>query len=347
VKAIEQAHEAATKQRWQFPAVTFDTLSSDGDAVPRILHLLTENRGKFTTARLIQYSGDYIYPILQTLTCWDIQVQLLLMHPAQLLSNPNYPVINLQLGKLKNFHLKPDLGATLEIKYYLHPASLRGLAIPNVICALGWYTHEGNWLYGHRNATVIAHGSDVAQTALWDTFDKVFTAMWQGAIARHEDKSNIDRLLSLDVSPPGKKLRVPGIVIRGYGVASDVGGHGPGTLAQQAEALSQYIDWRRFFQGTINVSVAPMAFAWRESSPTIGRLQWSINQAPEDFCLAPCQLEANGAVCDAWVYYPHPRTKSQNFHSLSTVEVIAPRIDGIQYGSAVAVYLDTSLFAVW
>jgi hypothetical protein len=171
--------------------------------------------------------------------------------------------------------------------------------------------------------------------------------MWQGAIARHEDKSNIDRLLSLDVSPPGKKLRVPGIVIRGYGVASGVGGHAPGTLAQQAEALSQYIDWRRFFQGTINVSIAPMAFAWRASSPTIGRLQWSINQAPEDFCLAPCQLEANGAVCDAWVYYPHPRTKSQNFHSPSTVEVIAPRIDGIQYGSAVAVYLDTSLFAVW
>ena len=48
----------------------------------------------------------------------------------------------------------------------------------------------------------------------------------------------------------------------------------------------------------------------------------------------------NGREYRGWVYYPHPETKKDHFQSRSTVEVLAPYIEGIKYGNVVEITLD-------
>jgi hypothetical protein len=345
--AVHDACHAARQRRRDYPAVLVTSYPNDGDSLVEIKRLLESARGRFTTARLIQYSAAHAVPLLEVLSDWRVSVQMLLIHPAQLLINQNYPLMDFQLSKLRTFHSSPDFGENIEVRYYLQPASLRGIAVPNVMCAVGWYTHEEYWLYGHRNATVIAQGPDVGTTGLWEMFARVFSAMWSNAIAEQDDARNLSRLLTMSLADDHAQTRLDGIVVRGHGIASGSTCDGPGTLAQQSEYLSKHIDLQKFWHGTINVSVSPRAVVWKSKTPTLSRVRWSDHQPPEDFCLAPCEIEVLGTRYSAYVYYPHPRTKTQNFQSPSIIEIIAPRLDALSYGSAVTVYLDNSMFAVW
>ena len=45
---------------------------------------------------------------------------------------------------------------------------------------------------------------------------------------------------------------------------------------------------------------------------------------------------------DGYVYYPHPDTKPRHFQPPSVIEVIAPLIEGIAYGSPVRLEVDPS-----
>lgn len=347
--ATNRARDEAARWRRVHPLARFDTAPADVAALVRLTAIIDAHSDQVRAAKILQYSGDYVRPIIQKLNALDAQVQLLLAHPAQLLASPHFPVRAQQFDKMKAFTAFLEEDANLhqiQRRYYLPPASLRGVAIPGVLCALGWYTHQKHWLYGHDNATIVVHGRDVEKTAVWATFDRVFDEMWSQAIAYEDDRANLTRLLHRPPPEPGSVLALPGIVIPGYGVASGTGGS-QGFLEQQAEGLGKFIDWQRFWKGTINVSIAPKAFVWRDRTATAPNLRWSQDQPAEDFCLAPTRIEVGGVRRDAWVYYPHPRTKAQNFHSPSVVEIIAPWIESVRYGSSVTVELDTAKFVIW
>jgi len=56
-----------------------------------------------------------------------------------------------------------------------------------------------------------------------------------------------------------------------------------------------------------------------------------MHAPPEDFSFKRCRL--NGV--DALIYYPHPDTKPDHHQSPDVVEVLAPKMETIVYGSKV------------
>ena len=143
-------------------------------------------------------------------------------------------------------------------------------------------------------------------------------------------------------------LIVSGIVARGHRVASQKSEHYPrGTIEMQAPFFRQLgLDLSPFYWGTLNISISPHTFAMKAPQYTFRSVQWTSQHPPEDFSFSPCRVLFGGARYEGWVYYPHPETKKRHFQDPSLIEIIAPRIPGIQYGDAVDIELSTAEISV-
>jgi len=73
---------------------------------------------------------------------------------------------------------------------------------------------------------------------------------------------------------------------------------------------------------------------------TFRNVAWTAHHPPEDFSFSRCALVFNGRRYDGWVYYPHPETKKEHFQDPALVEIIAARVPGMEYGSAVELLLN-------
>ena len=62
----------------------------------------------------------------------------------------------------------------------------------------------------------------------------------------------------------------------------------------------------------------------------------------ENFSFYRCGIRPTGAetFAEGLVYWPHPSTKLEYFQDLSTLEILAPFIEGITYGSTVELKLN-------
>jgi hypothetical protein len=128
--------------------------------------------------------------------------------------------------------------------------------------------------------------------------------------------------------------RIEGTVVRGHQVASRASEHYPrGTIALQRphfEALG--LDLSEFFEGTLNVSIAPLKLQLLRPTHTFRHVNWTPAHPPEDFSFVRCRVTFSGSTYEGWIYYPHPETKERHFQDASIVEIIAPLIVGIGYG---------------
>ncbi len=138
-----------------------------------------------------------------------------------------------------------------------------------------------------------------------------------------------------------KSTIVSGIVIPGYRVASGPSKDYPyGTLEKQIPLFKQRgLDLERFYYGTLNISIAPLAFEMIKPLHTFRQVAWTDLHPPEDFSFSPCMVRFEGQEYAGYVYYPHPETKERHFESNSLIEIIADFIPGIQYGDKVEVAL--------
>ena len=143
------------------------------------------------------------------------------------------------------------------------------------------------------------------------------------------------------------KRIVAGIVKEGHQVAS---GHAcderfpNGTLAMQIPAFAKTgVDLSPFHRGTLNVSIAPHSFKAAKAWKTLPNIRWSPVMPAENFSFYRCGIRPTGAETFAkgLVYWPHPSTKPEYFQDPSTLEILAPFIKGITYGSTVELELDT------
>ena len=66
----------------------------------------------------------------------------------------------------------------------------------------------------------------------------------------------------------------------------------------------------------------------------------------ETFSFARVTLVRHGVRHAALLYWPHPETKPEHFQPAGVVEILAPRIDGIEPGDAVAIESDPDQ-ALW
>jgi hypothetical protein len=136
---------------------------------------------------------------------------------------------------------------------------------------------------------------------------------------------------------------VEGTVIRGHQVASRASEHYPqGTIVMQRrhfEALG--LDLLAFFEGTINVSIAPLKLQLFKPTHTFRHVNWTPAHPPEDFSFARCRVTFSGSTYEGWIYHPHPETKERHFQDASIVEIIAPLIEGISYGDVVELQINS------
>lgn len=134
---------------------------------------------------------------------------------------------------------------------------------------------------------------------------------------------------------------VPGIVVAGHQIASGRAKNSPyprGSIEMQMPFFQEMgLDLSSYYPGTLNVSLRPAQFVVRHPQYTFREVKWSPEHAPEDFSFSPCRLTYYKRSYGGWVYYPRLETKLGHFQDPGTIELILPRIAGLQYGDRVEV----------
>ena len=133
--------------------------------------------------------------------------------------------------------------------------------------------------------------------------------------------------------------RLSGILVRGHQVASRPSKDYPyGTIEKQKPFFTALgLDLHEYFNGTLNISIAPLTFEMSSPELTFPLVEWTDLHPPETFSFSRCKVIFNGAEFQGWVYYPHPETKERHFQNPSLLEVIAHEIPNIHYGDSVEV----------
>lgn len=124
-----------------------------------------------------------------------------------------------------------------------------------------------------------------------------------------------------------------GRLARGYRVASGPSADYPyGALDRQRPLFAaRGLDLGAYFNGSLNVDIAPRTFKMLKPQYTFPLVEWTDLHPPETFSFSRCRVIFRGVEYDGWVYYPHPETKKRNFQNPSLIEVIAMEIPGIAY----------------
>lgn len=137
---------------------------------------------------------------------------------------------------------------------------------------------------------------------------------------------------------------INGKLIQGHQVASGTSPTSPypqGTIATQIPFFRQLgLDLSPYFQGTLNIDIAPYACKVNKPQLTFAQVNWTQLHPPEDFSFSPCQVLYNDESYEGWVYYPHPETKIRHFHNPSVMELIAVPIPNIKYGDLLQIVIN-------
>jgi hypothetical protein len=138
--------------------------------------------------------------------------------------------------------------------------------------------------------------------------------------------------------------RLQGILVRGHQVASRPSQDYPyGTIEKQKPFFKTLgLDLSEHFDGTLNISIAPLTFRMSAGQFTFERVEWTDRHPPETFSFSQCKVVFKGVEYPGWVYYPHPETKKDHFQNPSVIEVITREIPGIRYGDRLEVEIDTA-----
>lgn len=143
--------------------------------------------------------------------------------------------------------------------------------------------------------------------------------------------------MSSDLSPDN--LVVQGVVAQGHGVASGRAKNSPyphGSLAMQMPFFKSLgLDLSGYWLGTLNVSIAPYTWALLHADHCFERLAWTHLHPPETFSFVQLEMVWRNQHVQAWLYYPHPETKTTHHQNASVMEVIAPKLEGLVYGDNV------------
>lgn len=136
--------------------------------------------------------------------------------------------------------------------------------------------------------------------------------------------------------------RLHGILTRGHQVASRPSQAYPYSSLEKQKPFFQALglDLSEYFNGTLNISIAPLTFRMSAPQFTFELVEWTDLHPPETFSFSRCKVIFKGVEYEGWVYYPHPETKKTHFQDASLIEVIAHEIPNIHYGDEVELLID-------
>ncbi|MDJ0508279.1 MAG: hypothetical protein QNJ64_03325 [Crocosphaera sp.] len=141
-----------------------------------------------------------------------------------------------------------------------------------------------------------------------------------------------------------ERRKVQGIIVKGHRVASGMAQNSPyprGTIEMQTPHFKRLgLDISPFFPGTLNINIRPYQFKVHHPKYTFENLQWNEKSPPETFSFSPCQVIYEDREYTGLVYYPHPETKPDHFQDNSTLEILTPALDSIEYGHLIQLILN-------
>jgi len=137
-------------------------------------------------------------------------------------------------------------------------------------------------------------------------------------------------------------IRIPGTLTQGHQVASKPSNEYPyGTVEKQKPFFKQLgLDLSNCFNGTLNISIAPLGFEIIAAQYTFDLVKWTDLHPPETFSFSRCKVIFDSIKYSGWVYYPHPETKKTHFQNPSVLEVIAEKIPEIKYEDKLEIELN-------
>ena len=144
-----------------------------------------------------------------------------------------------------------------------------------------------------------------------------------------------------------KENKVMAEVVRGYGVASgkNFDARFPkGTIAMQLPFFEDRgLDLSSFHLGTLNIDITPYCYKFIHSSCCFEKIKWSNDLPPETFSFYPCKISLpnqNSGV-SSLVYYPHPSTKPGFHQKEGVLEILAPYLKSVSYGSKIIIHANS------
>lgn len=142
------------------------------------------------------------------------------------------------------------------------------------------------------------------------------------------------------------RAQISGTLVKGHQVASGVNPESPfpdSTIRLQLPHFAaRGLELDGVFAGTLNLSIAPATFELLKPEVTLRDLVWLDRFHPEDFSFLRCQLAFGHQSYCAWLYYPHPQTKTMHFHDNTVMELLARKIADIGYGDTLTLGYDPS-----
>ena len=133
-----------------------------------------------------------------------------------------------------------------------------------------------------------------------------------------------------------------GILMQGHQVASRPSKAYPySSLEKQKPYFKELgLDLSAYFNGTLNISIAPLEFEMTTPEFTFELVEWTDLHPSETFSFSRCRVKFEGKEYEGWVYFPHPETKKTHFQNPSLIEVITYEIANINYGDAVELVIN-------
>ncbi len=139
-------------------------------------------------------------------------------------------------------------------------------------------------------------------------------------------------------------MKIEAKVIPGYGAASGKNKdprYEKGTIAMQLDHFKQRgLDLSSYFPGTLNIDISPYTYNIVTPKFYFERVNWSEYISPENFYFFDIILLFEDVEYKGLVYMPDPETKEEHKQSLSTLELILPKIQDLKYGKQVCLILE-------
>ncbi|MGB3151534.1 MAG: hypothetical protein WBB27_12815 [Maribacter sp.] len=134
---------------------------------------------------------------------------------------------------------------------------------------------------------------------------------------------------------------VRGEIKAGHGVASGKGKderYPEGTLRQQLKHfLERGLDLSHYFMGTINLDISPSSYKIKKPKHFFKNIAWSEYIPPENFYFFDVNLHYKDKSYEGLVYMPDPETKEDHFQKPTILELVFPKIEGLEYGVMVEI----------
>jgi hypothetical protein len=131
--------------------------------------------------------------------------------------------------------------------------------------------------------------------------------------------------------------------MRGHQVASRPSREYPYSSLEKQKPFFKALglDLQAYFNGTLNISIAPFEFKMIHPEFTFELVEWTDLHPPETFSFSRCKVFFRGREYAGWVYYPHPETKKTHFQNPSLIEVITHEIPEVRYGDEIEIEINT------